>query len=67
MGVKFYRLSFPKSLKWLPSLPSRFLTSYVWRARWLKIIAASGGIFSESVAVGAEFCFREDRSTSISE
>jgi hypothetical protein len=30
MAVKFCRLSFPKSLRWLASPPDRFLTFYVW-------------------------------------
>ena len=28
-----------------------------WRASWLRIVAALGANFSESVAVRAEFCF----------
>jgi hypothetical protein len=30
-----------------------------WRASWLRIVAASGVNFSETVGAGAEFCFSE--------
>ena len=65
-SVKFCRLSFPKSLEWLPSPPNRFLIFCAWRASWLRIVAASGVNFSKSVAAGTEFCFSSESLASIS-
>jgi hypothetical protein len=51
---------------WLPSPPGGFLIFCVWRASWLRIVAASGINFSGTVAAGAEFCFSSKSSASVS-
>jgi hypothetical protein len=55
IAVKFCRLSFVKSPKRVPDLPSQLLIFCTWRASWLRIVAASGVNFLESVAAGAGF------------
>jgi hypothetical protein len=42
----------------MPSKSARPIFNFLHQARsWLRIVAASGVDFSETVAAGAEFCF----------